>query len=224
MEEFLFQCYLKYLKEMKKDKSNPFGRFGLFKLSLPYIVLLSLEFCLVLILVILSFLCSNYTFHFVLASFLCTFLLSRYTDYIIINKSVARLSVYKAHCSALVDWMDEKCEVVLDNNLIERLIPRLERLAEDEKQKEEKSQKRTDDMFRFVLIPVILLILTEIVKGQDLIIITSYSVTVLTTFFAIYSIVQNSLQIRFFFSQQRAEKLRLFISDLRSISDNKKTD
>ena len=34
--------------------------------------------------------------------------------------------------------MFRNCEVVLDITLIERLIPRLERLVEDEKQKEEK--------------------------------------------------------------------------------------
>ncbi len=98
------------------------------------------------------------------------------------DKSVARLSIYKANCRALVDWMLENCEIELDNNLLERLIPRLERLAEDEKHKEEKSQKRMDDMLRLVLIPVILSTLTEIIKDQNLTTVISYSIAALTIF------------------------------------------
>ena len=153
----MFQCYLKYLKEMKKDKSNLFGRFGLFKMSSSYIVLLVLGLCFVFIFVLLSFLRSDYTIYFALTSFL-------------------------ANCRALVDWMLENCEIELDNNLLERLIPRLERLAEDEKQKEEKSQKRMDDMLRLVLIPVILSTLTEIIKDQNLTTVISYSIAALTIF------------------------------------------
>lgn len=78
--------------------------------------------------------------------------------------------------------MLENCEIELDNNLLERLIPRLERLAEDEKQKEEKSQKRMDDMLRLVLIPVILSTLTEIIKDQNLTTVISYSIAALTIF------------------------------------------
>ena len=219
LEEFLFQCYLKYLKDIKKDKSNLFGRFGLFKMSSSYIVLLVLGLCFVFIFVLLSFLRSDYTIYFALTSFLCLFLLSRYTDYIRMDKSVARLSIYKANCRALVDWMLENCEIELDNNLLERLIPRLERLAEDEKHKEEKSQKRMDDMLRLVLIPVILSTLTEIIKDQNLTTVISYSIAALTIFFMFCMIEQYGLQMQFFFSRQRAEKLRLFISDLRSISD-----
>ena len=178
----MFQCYLKYLKEMKKDKSNLFGRFGLFKMSSSYIVLLVLGLCFVFIFVLLSFLRSDYTIYFALTSFLCLFFLSRYTDYIRMDKSVARLSIYKANCRALVDWMLENCEIELDNNLLERLIPRRERLAEDEKQKEEKSQKRMDDMLRLVLIPVILSTLTEIIKDQNLTTVISYSIAALTIF------------------------------------------
>ena len=103
--------------------------------------------------------------------------------------------------------------------MIERLIPRLERLVEDEKQKEEKSQKRTDDLLRLVLIPVILLILTEIVKGQNLISITSYSIIALIIFFIIYVDLQYILQLKFFFLRRRLVQLQHFISDLRSISD-----
>ena len=219
MEEFLFQCYLQYLKEMKKDKFNLFGRLGLFRMSLSYIVLLVLGLCFVAIFVFLSFVGSSYTIYFALASFLCLFLLSRYTNYIIRNESVARLSVYKTYCFALVDWMFRNCEVVLDITLIERLIPRLERLMADAKQKEEKSQKRTDDLLRLVLIPVILLILTEIVKGQNLISITSYSIIALIIFFIIYVDLQYILQLKFFFLRRRLVQLQHFISDLRSISD-----
>ena len=156
--------------------------YSIFKMSSSYIVLLVLGLCFVFIFVLLSFLRSDYTIYFALTSFLCLFLLSRYTDYIRMDKSVARLSIYKANCRALVDWMLENCEIELDNNLLERLIPRLERLAEDEKQKEEKSQKRMDDMLRLVLIPVILSTLTEIIKDQNLTTVISYSIAALTIF------------------------------------------
>ncbi len=68
--------------------------------------------------------------------------------------------------------------------------------------RKKKSQKRTDDLLRLVLIPVILLILTEIVKGQNLISITSYSIIALIIFFIIYVDLQYILQLKFFFSDE----------------------
>lgn len=213
MEERLLQCYLKYLKDRhKSDKILDFIRMLIIPMLLWLVALLltvpSLAFSATHPYITL--------FCFALQLFFI-YSMREYVNRFNIQNSVASFENYRQHCEELARWLRSKCKIDPESVIMQEMIPKIECMAEEIKTEREKKESRTEKILYAVLIPIVLLILTELVREKDVMEIFGVSFGVLTVFFMIYVVIQGVANIKGNELHRQKEQYKHFADDLRAI-------
>ena len=215
MEERLLQCYLKYLKDRhKSDKILDFIRMLIIPMLLWLVALLltvpSLAFSATHPYITL--------FCFALQLFFI-YSMREYVNRFNIQNSVASFENYRQHCEELARWLRSKCKIDPESVIMQEMIPKIECMAEEIKTEREKKESRTEKILYAVLIPIVLIILTELVRDKDFAEVLSVSVRILAIFFLLYVVIQGVVNIKVGGLHKKEEQFKSFAADLRAVQN-----
>ena len=213
MEERLLQCYLKYMKD--RPKSYMIEDY----LKILMIPILLWLFALLLTVPSLAFSTTRPTISLLCFAFQYFFvcLMSVYCNRFNIRNSVASFENYRLHCEDLARWLRSECNVDPVSEIVQEMIPKIECMAEEKTTEIERMKSRTEKFLYAVLLPIVLLILTELVREKDVMEIFGVSFGVLTVFFMIYVVIQGVANIKGNELHRQKEQYKHFADDLRAI-------
>ena len=136
-----------------------------------------------------------------------------------IQNSVASFENYRQHCEELARWLRSKCKIDPESVIMQEMIPKIECMAEEIKTEREKKESRTEKILYAVLIPIVLIILTELVRDKDFAEVLSVSVRILAIFFLLYVVIQGVVNIKVGGLHKKEEQFKRFAADLRAVQN-----
>ena len=132
---------------------------------------------------------------------------------------VASFENYRQHCEELARWLRSKCKIDPESVIMQEMIPKIECMAEEIKTEREKKESRTEKILYAVLIPIVLIILTELVRDKDFAEVLSVSVRILAIFFLLYVVIQGVVNIKVGGLHKKEEQFKRFAADLRAVQN-----
>lgn len=216
MDEYIFYCYMKYQKDNNPDIIKRLKVLPKHILIMMIVAVVAFVVSLVALFVgneMISSLCI-----FIMAIF--SFLLYWRVDNYQIKKSEKVIDRYKTICSELEEWL--KTLGIETNEDIQLLYNRLTERISKQKETREKSNNRVDKWIQVLAIPLLLCIISEIIKSDvDIsIAITNVFVAILIGALVFLGVYVCQI-IKWFPIKRKIVQMQYFADDLRAILDCK---
>ncbi len=216
MDEYIFYCYMKYQKDNNPDIIKRLKVLPKHILIMMIVAVVAFVVSLVALFVgneMISLLCI-----FIMSIF--SFLLYWSVDNYQIKKSEKVIERYKTICSELEEWL--KTLGIETNEDIQLLYNRLTERISKQKETQEKSNNRVEKWIQILAIPLLLCIISEIIKSDVDISVAITNVFVAILIGALVFLVLYVCQIiKWFPIKRKIVQMQYFADDLRAILDCK---
>ena len=214
MEEYIFNCYMKYQKENNPDVSKKLK-------SLPR------ELRLLILLLIGSVIGGLATFFLGNESFASAFLLLetvlsfvfywRFENYRI-KVSDKSIEKHKEYCSNIANWL-KTIDIETDED-IQLVYKRLTERISKNNESRTKSVNRVEKWTQVLLVPILICIISEIIKSDvDISVAIANSFVVILISGLVFSLIYISRFFKWFPNKRETAQMQCFADDLRSILD-----
>ena len=214
MEEYIFNCYMKYQKENNPDISKKLK-------SLPR------ELRLLMLLLIGSVIGGLATFFLGNESFASAFLLLetalsfvfywRFENYRI-KVSDKSIEKHKEYCSNIANWL-KTIDIETDED-IQLVYKRLTERISKNNESRTKSVNRVEKWTQVLLVPILICIISEIIKSDvDISVAIANSFVVILISGLVFSLIYISRFFKWFPNKRETAQMQCFADDLRSILD-----
>lgn len=223
MENYIFNCYLKWLKDEKKKEGNIFKRIS--KLTITANVLIA-SMIIVLAAIIVLFVLEYYGLIAIDWIYLPLFLESIigaityvYTSRYEIDHSYDNLSEYKAFCQKLSIMLSSK--QISNPSFLSDIIERIDTRIENMNSRIKMIYDRVHKIMELLIIPIALSVIGSILDNQpDTQMVLDNIISIMMTILLIYAILGGGccFVINLTIAKKK-EKYMLFKCDLQSILD-----
>ena len=214
MEEYIFNCYMKYQKENNPDISKRLK-------SLPKGIRL------LMLLLIGSIIGGLATFFLGNESFASAFLLLetvlsfvfywRFENYRI-KVSDKSIEKHKEYCSNIANWL-KTIDIETDED-IQLVYKRLTERISKNNESRTKSVNRVEKWTQVLLVPILICIISEIIKSDvDISVAIANSFVVILISGLVFSLIYISRFFKWFPNKRETAQMQCFADDLRSILD-----
>lgn len=214
MEKFLFYAYLKYIEDNKLTFWPQ-----LFKLPKHILCL----FLASIFFIIFAFISSLFSWSIVSAICVLLALVLSIVLYTCIERyqikcSINKMDDYINYCKELYEWLNSMG--VVDKEFIEELHKRISDNVVRLREERQKNSKRIDTWMQTLIIPILIVIITTIISGNNnLTNAVGVVIGILMMFGLLYGVFITIRDIVSFPQKRRIEQLSCFESDLQGILD-----
>ena len=220
MDEYLFNCYLKWQRERYGNFFKQLHNIGVvMRIILITTCILILSLVVFAVLESAGIITTNYSLLLMIITIILFVILKLYTDHYMVKNSYTHFDNYKEHCRSFKDWLIE--HGIEDKKLVLTIIKRKKEALNIMDDRILKNNERVNKVMQILIIPVALSMLGTILNIQtDTNLIIEIGVQFLILVLLMYLLcsffvsVFNNVIIK-----QRQDNIIGFVNDLQSIID-----